>query len=72
MSTSLNASENFATAPKGFFGPYGGQYVPDSALPVLTQLEDAFKHYSKDPAFVAELEVGLSGTDSHAANHVFG
>lgn len=56
MSASLNTAENFANVTEGFFGPYGGQYVPDSALPVLKQLEDAFAHYSKDPSFVAELE----------------
>ncbi len=45
-----------SSAISGFFGPYGGQYVPESALPVLRKLEEAFNHYSADPAFTAELE----------------
>ena len=42
-------------ASVGFFGPYGGQYVPESALPVLRKLEDAFNRYIADPAFLAEM-----------------
>ncbi len=48
-------SGNPHTASVGFFGPYGGQYVPESALPVLRKLEDAFNRYIADPAFLAEM-----------------
>ncbi len=61
MTASLNSTaqafDSFSsTRPKGFFGSYGGQYVPDSALSVLKRLEDAFDRYSVDPDFVAEFE----------------
>ena len=38
-----------------FFGPYGGQFVPELLIPALDQLEDAFIDAQADPAFAAEL-----------------
>ena len=39
-----------------FFGPYGGQFVPELLIPALDQLEDAFIDAQADPAFAAELD----------------
>ena len=39
-----------------FFGPYGGQFVPELLIPALDQLEDSFIDAQADPAFAAELE----------------
>ena len=39
-----------------FFGPYGGQFVPELLIPALDQLEDAFIDAQADPTFAAELE----------------
>lgn len=39
-----------------FFGPYGGQFVPELLIPALDQLEDAFIDVQADPTFAAELE----------------
>nr|WP_300340830.1 tryptophan synthase subunit beta [Actinomyces sp.] len=39
-----------------YFGPYGGQYVPELLIPALDQLEDAFIEAQADPAFHAELD----------------
>lgn len=39
----------------GFFGPYGGQYVPDALKKVLGEVHEAFEHYRKTPDFNAEL-----------------
>lgn len=39
----------------GFFGPYGGQFVPESVKPILKEIVDAFELYRDDPAFQAEL-----------------
>ena len=39
-----------------FFGPYGGQFVPELLIPALDQLEDAFIDAQADPSFAAELE----------------
>ncbi|RJF42460.1 tryptophan synthase subunit beta [Actinomyces sp. 2119] len=38
-----------------YFGPYGGQYVPELLVPALDQLEDAFIEARSDPSFAAEL-----------------
>ena len=37
------------------FGPYGGQYVPETLMPALAELESAWVAAREDPAFDAEL-----------------
>ncbi len=39
----------------GRFGRYGGQYVPETLMPALAELEDAAKKAWKDPSFKKEL-----------------
>jgi tryptophan synthase beta chain len=41
---------------KGRFGPYGGQFVPETLMPALEQLAFAYEEASKYPLFVQELE----------------
>jgi tryptophan synthase beta chain len=41
---------------KGRFGQFGGQYVPETLMPALAQLEEAFNSAIQDPAFMAELD----------------
>src|ERR1700728_961452 len=38
------------------FGPYGGQYVPETLMPALAELEQAWLGAREDPAYKAELE----------------
>ena len=38
------------------FGRYGGQYVPETLMPALTELEEAWVRAREAPAFRAELE----------------
>jgi tryptophan synthase beta chain len=38
------------------FGPYGGQYVPETLMPALAELEAAWLGARADPAFQAELD----------------
>ncbi len=40
----------------GRFGPYGGQYVPETLMGAVHQLEQEYQRARKDPAFWAELE----------------
>lgn len=40
---------------KGRFGAFGGQYVPETLMNALIELEKAYDHYSKDEAFQSEL-----------------
>ncbi|MDD6684517.1 MAG: tryptophan synthase subunit beta [Lachnospiraceae bacterium] len=44
------------TNPKGRFGEFGGQYVPETLMNELIHLEQAYEHYKSDPEFVAELD----------------
>src|SRR5437667_11543259 len=41
--------------PRGRFGKYGGQYVPETLMKPLQDLEEAYNEYSRDPAFKKEL-----------------
>ena len=38
----------------GKFGPYGGQFVPETLMPALEELIDAYEKAVNDPAFVQE------------------
>lgn len=42
------------TLPKGKFGPYGGQFVPETLMPALAELETAYEAAKNDPEFQAE------------------
>ena len=39
---------------KGRFGDYGGQYVPEIAMPALNELEEAYLKYREDEEFLTE------------------
>lgn len=41
---------------KGRYGQFGGFYVPEVLIPALEEIEAAFECFSKDPAFIAELD----------------
>jgi len=57
---------------QGKFGPYGGQFVPETLMPALEELIAAYDKARHDPAFVAEFEgllssyVGRPSPISHA------
>ena len=38
------------------FGPYGGQFVPETLMPALDELEQVYLAARADPTFMAELE----------------
>ena len=42
--------------PLGRFGPYGGQYVPETLMPALAELEVAAAQAWADPAFTSRLD----------------
>jgi tryptophan synthase beta chain len=41
---------------RGYFGDYGGQFVPETLMPVLDELTAAYNQAKADPAFWAEFE----------------
>ncbi len=52
---------NQATSPfrPGYFGAFGGQFVPETLFPALGELEAAYAAAAADPDFQAELEEAL-------------
>ena len=48
---------------RGYFGDYGGRFVPETLVPALDELAAAYKEAKADPAFWAEFE-SLSRTYS--------
>ena len=43
------------TNPNGRFGIHGGQYIPETLMNAVIELEEAYHFYKNDPAFNAEL-----------------
>ncbi len=43
------------TNPKGRFGIHGGQYIPETLMNAVIELEAAYDHYKNDPDFNREL-----------------
>ena len=43
------------TNPKGRFGIHGGQYIPETLMNAVIELEKAYDHYKNDPEFNREL-----------------
>ncbi len=41
---------------KGRFGEFGGQFVPETLMPAIHELEAAYEHYKNDEEFVKELD----------------
>ena len=40
---------------KGYFGNFGGQFVPELLMPALAELEEGYNRYFRDDGFQAEL-----------------
>lgn len=49
---------SFRTGPdeNGHFGIFGGRYVAETLMPLILELDEAYKSAKKDPEFAAELE----------------
>ena len=40
---------------KGRYGIHGGQYIPETLMNAVLELEEAYNHYKDDPEFNREL-----------------
>ena len=49
-----------AVEPERRFGPYGGRYVPETLMPALSELEQAWSEAREEPAFRDRLDGLLS------------
>ncbi len=45
---------------KGRYGIHGGQYIPETLMNELNNLEESYEHYKNDPAFRQELNTLLN------------
>jgi tryptophan synthase beta chain len=44
---------------RGYFGRYGGRFVPETLMPALIELESLYRTATSDPAFLAEFRAML-------------
>ena len=49
-------SSNATVTRRGYFGPYGGVFVPETLMPAIAELEEAYFEARQDPAFNARFE----------------
>ncbi len=49
-----NQNEAALVATKGHFGEFGGQYVPETLMPALEELERVYEEARRDPGFQEE------------------
>ena len=54
----MTTPNSYRTGPdeKGLFGIYGGRFVAETLMPLILQLEQAYKDAKADPSFQAELD----------------
>lgn len=45
---------------RGLFGVYGGQYIPETLMNAVIELEQAYNRFKEDPEFTAELKALLN------------
>ena len=58
MSELFPSAESVYSGPDaaGFFGAYGGRFVPETVIPALEELTAAYEDAVRDPEFEAELD----------------
>lgn len=52
----MQASEKQLPDGKGYYGPFGGRFVPEVLVPALDELEAAYEQALSDPGFWREFE----------------
>ena len=44
------------TGDDGRYGEYGGQYVPETLMNAVIELDEAYHRYIRDPEFLKDLD----------------
>ena len=58
MTTGSEAARSQAVQPdeRGHFGEFGGQYIPETLMPAVRELEAAYREAAGDPDFARRLD----------------
>jgi phosphoribosylanthranilate isomerase len=56
MAEFINQVRSVSEMSKGRYGDYGGQYIPETLMNAVLELEEAYMHYKDDPDFKRELK----------------
>ena len=51
--TNITRKDEKMSNSRGRFGQHGGQYMPETLMNAVIELEEAYNHYKEDPAFNA-------------------
>lgn len=51
--------ENVSVEKKGYFGEFGGSFIPEDLQNVMNELEEQFLRYKDDPEFIEEYKYYL-------------
>ena len=57
--TNTTAFRQHILDSEGFFGPYGGCFVPEVLLPALEEMQQGFEALKEDPQFLSEFHQAL-------------
>ena len=52
--------ENYNLPLNGRFGEYGGQFIPETLMNAVLELDEAFHYYKNDPEFKKDFQNLLS------------
>ena len=55
INQNMSLKQELLNLQTGYFGKYGGRFVPEMLVPIMDELRDAFITYHKDKTFLAEL-----------------
>ncbi|MFA4885398.1 MAG: tryptophan synthase subunit beta [Desulfotomaculaceae bacterium] len=55
----MNYAKDVFPDSRGYYGCYGGRFVPETLMPALEELERAYRNIKSDPEFNRELEYYL-------------
>ena len=56
INESLMAPSKEGAKRHGYFGEFGGQFIPETLMNAVIELEEAYRTYKDDPDFIRELE----------------
>lgn len=51
--------EKVSVESRGYFGEFGGSFIPDELQKVMNELEEQFLRYKDDPEFIDEFKYYL-------------